>query len=174
MYRRVLYAFLPVGVAALLVLLLTSGVGVAAPAAGGPTLLKLGSQADAAPASVSFRRAISIPFGIAITQELNSLGNQVLVTGHGNCWAEGQMFDLRVRIAQSSTHAFAEGHTIDNCSGDQQQWDAQARVDQRVRLEEGPARACAEATEWGTHGVVDEHAWCKDIMLEKTNGAYQP
>ncbi|MEZ4718204.1 MAG: hypothetical protein R2851_19230 [Caldilineaceae bacterium] len=38
------------------------------------------------------------------------------MSGHGVCWEDGQMFDLHVRVAQSSTHAFAEGHTIDVCS----------------------------------------------------------
>ncbi|MEZ4769619.1 MAG: hypothetical protein R2844_14460 [Caldilineales bacterium] len=172
MARRILSALTSVGVGAILVLLLAASIGSAAPETTEVSRVHDNSLLNSEANSVSARRAISVPFGIAITQELNSLGSQVVVTGHGNCWDATQMFDLHVRIAQSSTQAFAEGQTIDNCSSDEQQWDAYATVGSRERFEEGPASACAEATEWGVHGVVDEHAWCKDIELQKAGSPY--
>ncbi|MCB0074953.1 MAG: hypothetical protein KDE20_26025, partial [Caldilineaceae bacterium] len=66
--------------------------------------------------SVLARRAISIPFGIASPLTITQDGGQIMATGHGVCWEDGQMFDLHVRVAQSTTHAFAEGHTIDICA----------------------------------------------------------
>ena len=174
MSKRILYSFAAVGLAALLALALTATIGSAAPAPKEVTRVAVDSPAASNAPRIRARRLISVPFGIAITQELSSLGNQVLMTGHANCWADSQMFDLQVSVAQSTTHAFAEGKTIDNCSGSgaQQQWDAPAHAQQRIMFEEGPARACAQSTEWGNHGTVDEHAWCKDIMLQKSDNGY--
>lgn len=118
---------------------------------------------------VAARRAFSIPFGIADTQELNADGDQVLATGHGICWEESQMFDLQVTIVQSTTQTFAQGHTADICTGDRQTWEAQAQVDD-VPFEAGPARVCAQAVEWAKHGTADEHQWCKDVTLVQSEG----
>lgn len=112
------------------------------------------------------RRAISIPFGISSVLTLTQDGSQIDATGHGVCWVEGQMFDLRVRIAQSTTHAFAEGRSVDICAaGARQSWDAQAAVASSAPFEPGNARACAEATEFAKHGIADEYQWCKDILV---------
>jgi hypothetical protein len=112
------------------------------------------------------RRAISIPYGISSALTLTADGSRLLVTGHAVCWEEGQMFDLHVRVAQSTTKAFAEGHSIDICAGGtRQQWDAEATVEGADAFEAGSARACAEAVEFAQHGIADEYLWCKDIEL---------
>ena len=116
--------------------------------------------------SVLARRAISIPFGIASPLTITQDGGQIMATGHGVCWEDGQMFDLHVRVAQSTTHAFAEGHTIDICAdGARQMWQAPAPSGSDAAFAAGTARACAEAIEFGKHGIADEHRWCKDIEL---------
>lgn len=76
------------------------------------------------------------------------------------------MFDLQVRVAQSTTNAFAVGRSIDICAnGERQMWDATAAVQSIPVFEAGTARACAEATEFAQHGIADEYRWCKDIDL---------
>lgn len=115
----------------------------------------------AAPAAL---RAISIPFGIGASFALTSGTGELNVSGHAVCWEESQLFELRVRVAQSTTNAFAEGQSIDICAnGERQMWDAQAIVGSGPEFEPGPARACAEAIEYGQHGTVQTHNWCKDI-----------
>ena len=111
-------------------------------------------------------RAISIPFGISDILTVSVDGGQLLATGHAVCWTDGQMFDLRVRVAQSTTNAFAEGRSIDICAnGQRQMWDANAATQSIALFEAGGARACAEATEYGWNGIADEHRWCKDVEL---------
>jgi hypothetical protein len=134
-----------------------------------PVVISADVQAQqlAAPA----RRAISIPYGISSPLTLTADGTQLSVTGHGVCWDEGQMFDLHVRVAQSTTNAFAEGHSVDICAGGERQlWDAEATTSSAVTFEAGRARACAEAVEFAQHGIADEYRWCKDIKLMLSNG----
>ena len=123
------------------------------------------APASALPAPMALR-AISVPFGISDILTVSVDGGQLLATGHAVCWEDGQMFDLRVRVAQSTTNAFAEARTIDICAnGQRQMWDAAAATQSIDLFAAGGARACAEATEFGQHGIVDEHRWCKDIEL---------
>jgi hypothetical protein len=112
------------------------------------------------------RRAISIPYGISDILTISVEGGQLLATGHAVCWDEGQMFDLQVRVAQSTTNAFAVGRSVDICAnGERQMWDATAAAQSIAVFAAGGARACAEATEFGQHGITDEYRWCKDIEL---------
>lgn len=116
--------------------------------------------------SVQALRAISIPFGISSSLILSNEGRHLHATGHGVCWEEGQMFDLRVRVAQSTTNAFAEARSIDICDGGARQtWVSEAETQSRQAFAEGPARACAEAIEYAKHGIGDEYRWCKDVQL---------
>ena len=76
------------------------------------------------------------------------------------------MFNLRVRVAQSTTNAFGEGRSIDICAGGERQtWDAETPSGSQVDFETGPARAYAEATEFAKHGIDEEYSWCKDVEL---------
>ncbi|MEZ4864885.1 MAG: hypothetical protein R3C14_26465 [Caldilineaceae bacterium] len=144
----------------------TEGVSVAAPAAA----TQADVQASVLPAPAALR-AISIPFGISDVLTISVDGGQLLATGHAVCWEDGQMFDLQVRVAQSTTQAFAVGHSIDICAnGARQLWDATAVAQSVAVFEPGGARACAEATEFGPHGIADEHRWCKDIELAQSSG----
>ena len=113
------------------------------------------------------RRLISVPFGIADVQQLNDAGHQLTITVYAFCWEESQIFDLHVRVAQSSTNAFAEGHTINVCAGGERQtWDAMSAVGDATPFLAGPAVACGDAVEYGQHGVADEHQWCKNVELK--------
>ncbi len=118
-------------------------------------------------------RAISIPFGISDELSLTEDGS-LLITGHGVCWDEGRMFDLHVRVAQSTTNAFGVGQTVDICAGgERQQWDAEMTTGNRVSFGAGNARACAGATEFALHGIADEYWWCKDVTLVMQDGESQ-
>lgn len=135
-------------------------------AAGYSSTESASASVDTPSLTVMERRAISIPFGISSPLTITADGGQVFVTGHGVCWDDGQLFDVHVRVAQSSTLAFAEGRSIDVCAnGDRQIWDATASAMDQTRFEAGPARACAEAVEFASQGIADEHRWCKDIEL---------
>ncbi len=137
-----------------------------------PAAAQVNRAEPASDAEIVARRAISIPFGIADTQQLSEDGTRLTVTGHAVCWDEGQMFDLRVRIAQSTTQAFAVGHSIDNCQGgERQMWTAVAEIESEEPFDVGSARACAEATEYATHGIADEHKWCKDVDLAQSDSS---
>lgn len=112
------------------------------------------------------RRATSIPFGIADVYPLAADGESLAASGHAICWEETQMFDLRVTVAQSTTHAFAEGRSVGICAGgERQMWETTATLESDPRFEPGPARACAEAVELAKHGIADTHHWCKDIEI---------
>ncbi len=88
------------------------------------------------------------------------------LSGHGVCWEEGQLFDLRARVAQSTTNAFAEARSIDICNGgERQMWSAEAAAGSSEAFESGPARVCAEAIEYAMHGVGDEYMWCNYVGL---------
>ena len=105
-------------------------------------------NAAAPDSSVLARRAISIPFGIASPLTITQDGGQIMATGHGVCWEDGQMFDLHVRVAQSSTHAFAEGHTIDVCADGARQFDVPVLVRHGSLLARGhrrPRRSSAQS-----------------------------
>jgi len=165
-FLRVIAALAATGMAFLLVgaltLLMTPGEGTP----GASAIPGVQAEALNAPA----RRAISIPFGISSFITVTGDGEQLLVTGHGVCWDEGQMFDLRVRVAQSMTNAYAEGRSIDICAGgDRQMWSAATATGSQEAFASGPARACAEAIEFAKHGIADEYRWCKDIELIQTN-----
>lgn len=142
-----------------------AGTATAAPVAETIDGPQINVPAKSLPAPTALR-AISIPYGISDILTISVDGGQLLATGHAVCWDDGQMFDLRVRVAQSTTNAFAEGRSIDICAnGQRQMWDANATAQSIAVFEPGPARACAEATEYGKHGITDEYHWCKDIEL---------
>lgn len=129
---------------------------------GATALAEVQAEELAAPAL----RAISIPYGISSVLTVTEDGSRLFASGHAVCWDDGQMFDLQVRVAQSSTGAFAVGQSIDNCAGgERQMWDAEAAVIGSIGFEVGEARACAEAVEFAKHGIADEYRWCKDILL---------
>jgi hypothetical protein len=140
-------------------------ISQAAPSQKPVTSQTLAPVADPAAASLSLRRVISIPWGIGDVLEISEDGAEILMSGHGTCWGDALMFDLRVSVAQSTTLAFAEGHTVDVCTGDEQPWDAPATVADGGALEAGPARACATAVEWAKHGIAEEQSWCKEVEL---------
>ena len=56
------------------------------------------------------------------------------------------MFDLHVRVEQSTTSAFAIGKTVDVCAGGaRQQWEATIPVSSQTAFEAGPARSGGDA-----------------------------
>lgn len=163
-----------VGVAAALALLFLAGLAFAAPGsetAGSSTTNLEPERASAPDASVRALRRISVPFGITDTQQLLSGGSQVRIQGHAECWDASRMFEVRVRLAQSTTNAFGEAHAIAICDQAvaQQTWTviapAEGAASSQAKFAKGAAIACAQATEFGQQGVVDEHAWCKDVTL---------
>lgn len=69
-------------------------------------------------------------------------------------------------VTQRSTGAVAEGRTLATCTGDTQQWEAQASTLGPASFEAGPATATAlgRTVDHGT--TTDAHQWWVDLTLE--------
>ena len=141
-------------------LLLGALVVFAAPAA------DVSAHPALAPAgSVTARRAISVPFGIASSLSLGAGGRQVMVTGHGTCQEGGETFRVMVMVTQDATGARAHGTTTENCTGEAQTWDAQAGAVGRAGFAPGDAEACATAIVFRPHAGAVVNRWCKAVEL---------
>jgi hypothetical protein len=91
-------------------------------------------------------------------------GRQLLVTGPVAC-TQGESAHLRVTVTQRSTGAVAEGRTIVDCTGVEQQWEVFAPTQGNETFEEGPATAVAIDYTTSRGVTTDAHQWLVNITL---------
>jgi hypothetical protein len=129
-----------------------------------PPIEAPGYDATAAPAIRSSRR-ISIPFGFAPTFPLRSMGQEVLVSGHGSC-TEGETFTVAVTVKHDAGGAIARGNLAQPCAGEAtlQEWQLTATAENGP-LSLGPAETCGFVQTDDGQYVTDEQIWCVDVRL---------
>jgi hypothetical protein len=101
---------------------------------------------------------------IESTLELSLNQRHVAVAGHIHCTA-GEQVRVDVTIRQEATGAQGIGHTRDFCTGEVQNWRAQAVARGPVKFALGPAQACAVAITRLKGKVTDDFSWCKAVLL---------
>lgn len=89
----------------------------------------------------------------------------VEVRGGIACTA-GERFRVRVVVNQSTSGAYAEGHTQGFCTGVNQIFTLLAVARGATRFEPGMARAEAFATTYFYGQPTDTHTWWRDVTLE--------
>ena len=97
-------------------------------------------------------------------------GRHIVVTGPIAC-DEAETAYVRVVVTQRATGAVAEGSTFITCSGDTQQWEAQASSQGKATFEEGPATAVALGRTTFRGEATDAHQWLVDITLTEQRKA---
>jgi hypothetical protein len=121
--------------------------------------------------TISARTAISIPtlllFGFEPPFVLSEDGRTLDVNGHGTCPERGETMRLMVIVTQDSSGARAIGRTTDHCTGDRQQWSADAKTLGPAwrTFDPGRAQACAMAQIFVPRGGTVTGSWCADVDI---------
>ncbi len=122
---------------------------------------------EAQPDTVWARRFLTPTFGIDATLLILNEGQQVLVSGHGNCGSGGETYDLRVTVTQELSGTKGKGKTEGSCSGEEAfSWSTPAKVHGPRRFEPGHAQVCAQAVVHSSQDGAIVQKWCKEVILE--------
>ena len=120
------------------------------------------------PGTLIARRKFSIPYGIDSIGLLDSLGQQVTISGHGGCEPGAETFKLRMRVTQGSNKAAATGATTWSCAN-ADHWEVVVQPPPAFTLVEGPAEVCPLAiveTHAGGDVVRNQASWgCQEVTL---------
>lgn len=165
--RRIRYLLISVGIAFQIMALIAIAINMMAPA---DFAFRIDGSSDTRGgeySSVLARRLISIPFGIAEALTLESNGQVVQVTGHGNCPAGSESFRLRAQVTQQGVPAPGTGFTEGTCpSGGTITWSADVEAPEAFVFEPGPAQVCGKAVIHRPQGGALTFDWCKDVILQ--------
>jgi hypothetical protein len=113
--------------------------------------------------TVIARRLISVPFGIQSSLDLLN-EKDVMVTGHGSCSAEGEMYKLGTTVTQGT--AKAKGYLQGLCQGTEMfNWSTVAKANPSKNFKPGAAEACGMVIIYNHQDGANVKKWCKEVTL---------